>query len=201
MIFEASPSSSMGGWEQHDLVENCDSNDASSQSESTLLSSQGPDYIMTFGRHYGKRLSEIPLSYLYWLSDNTTPTPDLYYALVDMEIFPAIRGPQKPGWKPPSLAFAPFKFRHCHSREDLWISGIDAREYFGLGTDLVDGLPTVDRAKQGKQRAGPVRFWLYLNWDLRRVMTSRAEAGNSFRAFSNRMLEDVWNDMELGPQY
>jgi uncharacterized protein (DUF3820 family) len=160
--------------------------------------SLGADYIIPFGRHKGKRLSEIPQPYLYWLTDNTTLNPDLSACLLSMGISPAIRGPLKADWKPPSLAHAPFKFRDCYSNENLWISRGDARKYFGLGADLLDGLPAVGRVKPG---AGSPRFWLYHVWDLRRVMSSRSDADSAlitFLAKNEEAMEDVWAAMGLG---
>ena len=37
--------------------------------------------IMTFGKHRGKRLENIPRDYLLWVLDNTSPQPTLLRAI------------------------------------------------------------------------------------------------------------------------
>jgi len=45
----------------------------------------GGDFVLTFGKHKGKKLSEIPTSYLKWLaSDVTHKSPGLQAALQDL---------------------------------------------------------------------------------------------------------------------
>ncbi|KAE9380758.1 hypothetical protein N431DRAFT_135363 [Stipitochalara longipes BDJ] len=163
--------------------------------------SLGPNFVLTFGKHEGKRLSDVPESYLYWLIDNTSPTSQLSTALYEIGITPAISGPRKAGWSPPYTGSAPYQFYDDYSEEALWISQTDARQYFGLGANLLEGLPVVGSSRSALFKSNIPRYWLYHIWDLRRVMTSRVEANAALRAFSDKneeAFDGICDSMGLG---
>jgi uncharacterized protein (DUF3820 family) len=166
------------------------------ENTSDCIKSLGPDHILDFGRHSGKRLRDIPASYLTWLIDNHALARELSTAIIALGITPAIPGPRKPDWRPPKIGSAPRQFRDWLTNEDLWISKSDARKYFGLRPNLLEGLPMfMSRAVsyQGKI----AKYWLFHVWDLRRVMTTKAAADVALKGFLEKK-EEAFDDICAG---
>jgi uncharacterized protein (DUF3820 family) len=163
----------------------------------------GANYVVTFGKHNGKKLSEIPTSYLLWLSDNPTfkPPPALQAALLDFGIGLTSTAPMSlishRMWSPPLLPYAPARFHDWYTEEALWITTSDVKVYFGFSEDYLRLVPTLPSDQSHK-----TKHWLYHVWDLARVCKGRNEAEKAFEEFLNknrRREQEISHEMGLVP--
>lgn len=172
------------------------------EKEATLVE-QGTTYVLPFGIHKGRRLSEVPPKYVSWLKDNidiipNLSNPALRAALLELSKIPskAVKEvPKKPAWIPPSLRSAPYRFVDDWKGELIWIASSDAKKFFGMDTKILSQVPAVNN------RARRKRYWLYYVWDLFKFSTSEAKANAAMEAFLNKndeRTEEIWDGMGLG---
>jgi len=123
-------------------------------------------YTLTFGRHCGKTLDEIPTTYMRWILEN-----DVYQGHDDFTEALRAHGDLSAAVKPTAnqtantlLAMATFKapkfpvedcFYDSFSREKLWISNSDAKTYFNADSAHMKKAGLVTWTMGGK------KWWLF----------------------------------------
>ncbi|CZS89818.1 hypothetical protein WAI453_002849 [Rhynchosporium graminicola] len=115
-------------------------------------------YVINFGRHHGKTLSQVPDSYVWWLQTKIKEGwfrqeryDDLRAALADDDDSASeqIPGPLSADWKPPALESTPSIFHDQVTSAPLWISEDDACRYFKLDRQYLEYLPKVSGGRHG----------------------------------------------------
>lgn len=165
---------------------------------------RGANFVITIGKHTGKKLSEIPTSYLHWLADNPTykPSPELRTALIDFGISSTSTEPMPlplnaRNWNPPLVQCAPSIFYEGFTKEALWITTGDAKRFFSFSEENLRVVPTLP-----SDPAYKTRYWLYHVWDLARVSKGLNEAQRGLVEFLNknrRREQEIWDEMGLDP--
>ena len=165
------------------------------------------DFVLTFGKHRGCKISDpaIAPSYLEWLS--TTTSWDGAGAECRAAVRVYLSSLSKPSsesslralveWSPPQLSHTPPVFWDC---EHLWIGFNETRRLFNLNTDQMAKLPLASQYP----RMGWQQYWLYHVWDLARVLKGLEAADLALLEFLARYrarMEKVWDEMGLGPSY
>jgi uncharacterized protein (DUF3820 family) len=155
----------------------------------------GADYVLTFGRHKGQKLSQVPTSYLRWLSENVTyPAPVLTAALFDLGFTKDVTTFMEVDWIPTPLPDVPEGFHEWRKlqgglkSEDtvMWITRSDTERYFNLSDEILQ-IQQVPKLPSSKiYVASGSRYALHHVWDLARVYFRR-EAADEF-------LTEFWND-------
>ncbi len=159
------------------------------------IQKQESSYVLDFGLHKGKQLSEVSSNYVFWLKQNIDDktklaTPALTAALQDLPTLSTDR------WTPPNIDGAPAKFWDEWTYKQMWISAGDARKIFGMNWSFLAQLPLVN--KRAKRRK---RYFLYHVWDFFKFNTSEAKADAALKEFMKQKddrTEDIWGAMGLG---
>ena len=114
----------------------------------TMLNYDGTAYILSFGKHAGKKLSEVPSSYISWLiAEGAHKTRhDLASALREENLLPTDDSETPTPvnddiWRAPSAYEArDGRFYDPWTSAPLWISDRDCSHYFGLSEPLLSRL-------------------------------------------------------------
>jgi uncharacterized protein (DUF3820 family) len=108
----------------------------------TMLNYDGTTYILDFGTHAGKRLSNVPSSYTDWLVETRVyeKRSDLAAALREEGLLVDTCAPDTtiPAWKAPSVhGLSDNRFYDPLTQAPRWISDLDAFRYFRLSEPLL----------------------------------------------------------------
>ncbi|KAL2062988.1 hypothetical protein VTL71DRAFT_6060 [Oculimacula yallundae] len=167
-------------------------------------------YVINFGRHNGKRLSQVPDSYVQWLHTKIQDGwfaqdryEDLRAALADDDglDFEQISGPLLIDWKPPALGFAPSIFHEEVTCAPLWISETDTMQYFKLSRQYLGHLPKVAGGRQGVIGNAKARYYLFHVYDLVESHASKAVADRALESFLRKnedKTQEIYGMLGLG---
>lgn len=155
----------------------------------------GPDFVLTFGKHEGEKLSDVPTSYLRWLSNNITRQSPIFTASLKVVLEASTGMEMELDWSPPPLHAAPDDFhqyrklavgRKC-TETALWISSIDTLKYFSLSEEIlrVVDVPTLPGYYSSPTKRNVARYALYHVWDLSKMYIKAGEADAALRKFLN----------------
>jgi hypothetical protein len=156
----------------------------------------GPDFVLTFGKHEGEKLSDVPKSYLRWLSNNVTRQSPIFTASLRVVLEASTGMEMELDWNPPPLHAAPDDFhqyrklpaglRKC-TETALWITNIDALKYFSLSEEIlrVVNVPTLPECNSSPTKRKVARYALYHVWDLSKMYIKAGEADAALRKFLN----------------
>lgn len=149
-------------------------------------------YVLDFGKHKGKKLSEVPPDYMQWLEENAL-RPSLKEALATI-LGGSTSSSITYSWTPPALSGAGGRFYDYFEAGPIWVTRWDSTKLFKLDTAAMARLPNLNDKSRPK-------FGLYHVWDLAKTVLPPGVADRAVSSFLGKnkdVEEDIWGFMGLG---